>query len=104
MIERTAIKILPILKELGHRLAGAQKKGIPIFSSDVDKDGFHHASTDKERMQLRKDINEKLGKKGKGMLFDNSDEDEKPEIGDAEIEVSKKKLAENSSQQQKPEE
>jgi hypothetical protein len=34
MIERTALKLLPIMKELGNRLAGTNKnKGIQAFNT-----------------------------------------------------------------------
>lgn len=56
MIERTAIKILPIMKELGSRLAGAVRKGVPVFHNDVDSDGFQATSTDEQRRRLKADI------------------------------------------------
>jgi hypothetical protein len=31
MVERTALKLLPILKELGNRLAGTKGKGLNAF-------------------------------------------------------------------------
>lgn len=41
MIERTALKLLPIMKELGNRLAGTQgKKGLQAFhTAGVNEEG-----------------------------------------------------------------
>ena len=39
MIERTALKLLPIMKELGNRLAGTQgKKGLQAFHTAANNE------------------------------------------------------------------
>jgi len=51
MIERTALKLLPILKELGNRLAGTNgKQGFQAF----------HAASSLEYEQSSESINKKL--------------------------------------------
>lgn len=59
MIERTALKLLPIMKELGNRLAGTQgKKGLHAF----------HNSQDNLKQILKEDINKKIMKEKNKIL------------------------------------
>ena len=66
MIERTALKLLPIMKELGNRLAGTQgKKGLQAFhtaaNNEESKVGEEAEDIDKGKLKDR--IKKKLQKK-----------------------------------------
>ena len=84
MIERTALKLLPIMKELGTRLAG--------INGQRGQQAFHVASANKDpvvkdlqaqKEKLKADL---LGKKDKKPLAES---DEEIDIKDAEFEVNK---------------
>jgi hypothetical protein len=84
MIERTALKLLPIMKELGTRLAG--------INGQRGKQAFHIASTTKDpKISDLKSQKEKLkadikGKKTRGLAQSEDEEDER-DIKDADFKV-----------------
>ena len=95
MIERTALKLLPIMKELGNRLAGTQgKKGLQAFhtaaNNEESKVGEEAEDIDKGKLKDR--INKKLQKKTDGLGTHGDEDDEEAsqleeDIKDTEIEV-----------------
>lgn len=95
MIERTALKLLPIMKELGNRLAGTQgKKGLQAFhTAGVNQEGKAGLQANEaERNQLKDSIRQKLQKKDRGLLANEAeDEDDlsqvEEDIKDTDIEV-----------------
>lgn len=63
MIERTALKILPIMKELGNRLAGTKgKKGLQAFHTALTGSGDADLadSAEKNKDKLRDEVAKKL--------------------------------------------
>jgi len=95
MIERTALKLLPIMKELGNRLAGTQgKKGLQAFhtaaNNEESKVGEEAEDIDKGKLKDR--IKKKLQKKNDGLGAHGDEDDEEAsqleeDIKDTEIEV-----------------
>lgn len=80
MIERTALKILPIMKELGNRLAGTKgKRGLQAFhtaaAGSTEADLVDSAEKSKE--QLRDEVAKKLKNKDPGMLLASDREEGK---------------------------
>ena len=95
MIERTALKLLPIMKELGNRLAGTNgKKGLQAFHNvaavvnekDAKNLGDKNMNIDKnDKQKLAADIKKKKENKEKGLAM-SDDED----IDDVDLEVKDK--------------
>lgn len=87
MIERTALKMLPIMKELGNRLAGTNgKKGLQAFHTmglaGVDSVDTKHLS--EQKLGVQESLKSKLLSRDKGMLVDESEE---RDIKDVEVEI-----------------
>ena len=84
MIERTALKLLPIMKELGSRLAG--------INGQRGQQAFHIAATNTKDAQVKnlKSQKEKLKqelkvkKNSKGLVM-SDDEDDERDIKDADF-------------------
>ena len=99
MIERTALKILPIMKELGNRLAGINgMKGLQAF---------HHSATselrtgdagagDEAKDKLRDDVARKLKTKSRGMVLGADDEELKDELSGLDPSVPKSDIQDAS--------
>jgi hypothetical protein len=86
MIERTALKLLPIMKELGNRLAGSNgKKGLQAFhtlTGNVDSVDTRNISD--QRALMQEHLKSKKTTNEKGMLIDQSEE---TDIKDVELEI-----------------
>ena len=78
MIERTALKLLPIMKELGNRLAGTQgKKGLQAFHAAANNEDGKAGDGEQEldKNQLKEKIKKKLQKKDRGLAAYGDEED-----------------------------
>ena len=97
MIERAALKLLPIMKELGNRLAGSQgKKGLQAFHTAAgdEENKATPGSHEREKNKLKESIKRKLEKKDKGLIaktdeLDGDDDlsQQEEDIKDTDIEV-----------------
>lgn len=90
MIERTALKLLPIMKELGNRLAGTHgKKGLQAFHTAANQDEEAETKaigeTPLDKGKLKKSVIKKLQKKDGGVYSDEEEGHE--DIKDTDIEV-----------------
>ena len=96
MIERTALKLLPIMKELGNRLAGANgKKGLQAFhnvaavANEKDRadltDKNIEAATNKQK--VLHDIQKKKDMGQKGLILSDEEDENKIDIKDLDVEV-----------------
>lgn len=84
MIERTALKLLPIMKELGNRLAGTNgKKGLEAFHVAPGLGDQNLADDDikVDKEKLDKEIEKKLKAKDDGLVInDDKIDEEKPSV------------------------
>ena len=87
MIERTALKLLPIMKELGTRLAGSNgKKGIQGFHTVVDG-SVDTRNLSQQKALMEQHLRSKKQTNDKGLLIDESEEQD---IKDLELEIKEK--------------
>lgn len=95
MIERTALKLLPILKELGNRLAGSNgSKGLQAFHNIpavvneketklTDKN--IQENTDKKKLEA--EIKKKTEKKELGLVISDDDDIGDLDIKDVDVDI-----------------
>lgn len=77
MIERTALKLLPIMKELGNRLAGTNgKKGLDAFHAAPGLGDKQLADKNKgfDKKTLSSELKEKVINQDKGMVLNEDDQ------------------------------
>lgn len=85
MIERTALKLLPIMKELGNRLAGSNgRKGLQAFHTLTGVDSVDTKNLSEQRQTVKESLQSKILSKDKGPLVDESEE---KDIKDVELEI-----------------
>lgn len=79
MIERTALKLLPIMKELGNRLAGTNgKKGLEAFhvAPGLGEQNLADDDLKVDKEKLDKQIEKKIKDKDEGMIINEDKIDE----------------------------
>lgn len=77
MIERTALKLLPIMKELGNKLAGTNgKKGLDAFHAAPGLGDKQLADKNKgfDKKTLSSELKEKVINQDKGMVLNEDDQ------------------------------
>ena len=85
MIERTALKMLPIMKELGNRLAGSNgKKGLQAFHTLTGIDSVDTKNLSEQKHVVQETLKSKMQSNDKGLLVDESEE---RDIKDVEVEI-----------------
>lgn len=85
MIERTALKMLPIMKELGNRLAGTTgKKGLQAFHTLTGVDSVDTKNLSEQKQAVHDNLKSKQQANDKGLLVDESEE---RDIKDVEVEI-----------------
>mmetsp|Transcript_5447 Transcript_5447/g.8450 ORF Transcript_5447/g.8450 Transcript_5447/m.8450 type:complete len:343 (-) Transcript_5447:3882-4910(-) len=92
MIERTALKLLPIMKELGNRLAGTNgKKGLQAFHATSSIENTKKLAAEKglDAKSVEQKIKEKKETRDKGMLMD----EEADPLADVEVPAPKGKAS-----------
>jgi hypothetical protein len=95
MIERTALKMLPIMKELGNRLAGTNgKKGLQAFHTLTGVDSVDTKSLSVQKHAMQENLKSKIQTNEKGLLVDESEERDIKDV-DVEIKEAEKKTNEN---------
>ena len=100
MIERTALKLLPIMKELGHRLAGSNgKKGMQAFQTlGGIENSVDTKNLSEQKMSMLENLKSKKETNDKGLLVDESEEQD---IRDLEVEVRDKATADRKNESRK---
>ena len=87
MIERTALKLLPIMKELGNRLAGSNgSKELQAFHS-LPGDSVDTKNLSEQKMLMEAHLRSKKLTNDKGFLVDESEEQD---IKDLDLEIKEK--------------
>lgn len=100
MIERTALKLLPIMKELGNRLAGTVgKKGLQAFNNmnELMVDSVDTKNLSVQKASVMENIRRKKALNDKGLLVDQSEEQD---IKDLELEI-KENAAKKDTEKEK---
>jgi len=86
MIERTALKLLPIMKELGNRLAGTNKaKGVQAFHTNPAENSIETKHLSEQKTLLQDQLRSKKANNERGLL-----EDESEDIKDVDLEIKDK--------------
>ena len=86
MIERTALKLLPIMKELGNRLAGTSKaKGLQVFHTNAVENSIETKNLSEQKNLLQEHLRSKKANNDRGLL-----EDESEDIKDVDLEIKEK--------------
>lgn len=93
MIERTALKLLPIMKELGNRLAGTNKnKGLQAFHTNAVEGSIETRNLSEQKTLLHEHLRSKKAHNERGLL-----EDESEDIKDVDLEIKEKPDADSKA-------
>lgn len=93
MIERTALKLLPIMKELGNRLAGTNKnKGLQAFHTNAVENSIETRNLSEQKTLLHEHLRSKKVNNERGIL-----EEESEDIKDVELEIKEKPDADSKA-------
>ena len=99
MIERTALKLLPIMKELGNRLAGTNKnKGLQAFHTNIVENSIETKNLSEQKTILQEHLRSKKANNERGLL-----EDESEDIKDVDLEIKDKLDADPKAPEKKAE-